>query len=157
MARDQPPAVRIREATEDDLPRLIELLAQLSLDAPREDAGPPLPRTYSAAFAEIQADPRQRLFVAEAGGRVAGSATLIIVPNLTHQGRPYAIVENVVVDETERGGGLGELLMRHAIAAAGRAGCYKLTLTSNRRRGDAHRFYERLGFVATHEGYRIEL
>ena len=57
MSRDRPPAVRIREATEDDLPRLIELLAQLSLDAPREDAGPPLRQTYSAAFAEIQADP----------------------------------------------------------------------------------------------------
>ena len=95
--------------------------------------------------------------VAEAGGRIAGSATLIIVPNLTHQGRPYAIVENVVVDQTQRGGGIGELLMRHAIEAAGRAGCYKLSLTSNRRREDAHRFYERLGFVATHEGYRLEL
>lgn len=157
MSRDRPPAVRIREATEDDLPRLIELLAQLSLDAPREDAGPPLPQTYSAAFVEIQADQRQRLLVAEASGRIAGSATLIIVPNLTHQGRPYAIVENVVVDQTQRGGGIGELLMRHAIEAAGRAGCYKLSLTSNRRREDAHRFYERLGFVATHEGYRIEL
>ena len=157
MSRDRPPAVRIREATEDDLPRLIELLAQLSLDAPREEPGPPLPQTYSDAFAEIQADPRQRLLVAEAGGRIAGSATLIIVPNLTHQGRPYAIVENVVVDQTQRGGGIGELLMRHAIEAARRAGCYKLSLTSNRRREDAHRFYERLGFVTTHEGYRIEL
>ena len=157
MSRDRPPAVRIREATEDDLPRLIELLAQLSLDAPREDAGPPLPQTYSAPFAEIQADPRQRLLVAEANGRIAGSAALIIVPNLTHQGRPYAIVENVVVDQTQRGGGIGELLMRHAIEAARRAGCYKLSLTSNRRREDAHRFYERLGFVTTHEGYRIEL
>ena len=72
--------------------------------------------------------------VAEAGGRICGAATLIIVPNLTHQGRPYAIVENVVVDETQRGAGFGELLMRHAIEAARRAGCYKLSLTSNRRR-----------------------
>ncbi len=156
MSEAGSPQARVREATEEDLPRLVELLAQLSLGEAREDAGRPLPESYAKALAEIDADPRQQLLVLEADGRIVGSLVLIVVPNLSHQGRPYAIVENVVVDEAERGGGLGEALMRHAIDEARRAGCYKLSLTSNRKRADAHRFYERLGFTASHEGYRIE-
>ena len=147
----------MRHATEADLPRIVELLAQLSLDESREELGPPLPETCRRAFQQIQADPNQRLLVAEAGGRVVGTASLLIVPNLSHRGRPYAIVENVVVDATERGTGYGELLLRYAMEEARRAGCYKLTLTSNKRRTDAHRFYGRLGFQATHEGFRVEL
>ena len=147
----------VRLATVEDLPRLIELLAQLELDAPREARGPPLPQSYRRAFEEIANDPRQQLFVLDDGGRLAGSACLVIVPNLTHEGRPYAIVENVVVDEASRSSGYGELLMRHVMAEAQRAGCYKLALTSNKQRPDAHRFYRRLGFRATHEGFRIDL
>ncbi len=154
----EPPSLdaRVREATQADLPRLVELLAQLSLDQQLETPGPPLPESYRAAFAEIAADPRQRLFVLEQAGRVVGSVVVIVVPNLSHQGRPYAIVENIVVDAGERGNRLGELLMRHAMEEARRAGCYKLSLTSSKRRPDAHRFYERLGFRATHEGFRVE-
>lgn len=147
----------VRDACEGDLPRLVELLAQLSLDAPREELGPPLPESYRRALREIEADPRQRLLLVGAGGRVVAAAALIIVPNLSHQGRPYAIVENVIVDVGERGAGHGELLMRYAAEEAQKAGCYKLTLTSNKRRRDAHRFYERLGFKPTHEGYRLDL
>jgi len=150
-------AVRVRDATKDDLPRLVELLGQLSLDEPREDAGPPLPDRYSQAFSEIEADPRQRLFVVEVGERIVGAASLVIVPNLSHVGSPYAVVENVVVDASERGGRLGALLMERCVEEARQAGCYKLSLTSNKRRADAHRFYERLGFRATHEGYRVDL
>src|SRR3972149_3394640 len=106
---------RVRDATEDDLPRIVELLAQLSPDTPREDLRQPLLESYRTAFQEIEADPHQRLLVVEAAGRVAGTAALIIVPNLSHQGRPYAIVENVVVDEAQRGTGYGELLMRHTM------------------------------------------
>jgi GNAT superfamily N-acetyltransferase len=158
LGSEPPPSeAQVRHATEADLPRIVELLALLALDEPREELGPPLPEAYRRAFQQIQADPNQRLLVAEAGGRVVGTASLLIVPNLSHRGRPYAIVENVVVDAAERGGGHGELLLRHAMEEARRAGCYKLSLTSNKRRKDAHRFYERLGFRATHEGYRVEL
>ncbi len=146
----------MRPATEADLPHIIELLAQLSLDAPRERPGPPLAESYRRAFQEIEADTRQQLFVVEDAGRVVGTACLIIVPNLSHEGTPYALVENVVVDEGERSAGYGELLMRHAIAEARRAGCYKLSLTSNKQRADAHRFYQRLGFRAASEGFRID-
>ncbi|MCH8064552.1 MAG: GNAT family N-acetyltransferase [Chloroflexi bacterium] len=146
----------MRDAHEADLPRIVELLAQLSLDAPREWPDEPLPASYLAAFEEIVADRRQRLLVVEAQGRIVGSAALIIVPNLSRQGRPYAIIENIVIDTDARGVGHGEALVRYAIEEARKAGCYKLSLTSNKRRPDAHRFYERLGFQATHEGYRVE-
>ncbi len=151
-----PSETTVREAADGDLPRIVELLAQLSLDAPREEFGPPLPESYRSAFREVEADPRQRLFVVETEGRIVGAASLVIVPNLSHQGRPYAIVENVVVDAAKRGGGYGELLLRYAMAEARRAGCYKLSLTSNKQRRDAHRFYESLGFRATHEGFRVD-
>jgi len=147
----------IRDATEADLPRLVELLAQLSLDEPREVLATPLADSYRTAFEEIEADPRQRLLVLDDNGRLIGSLVLVIVPNLSHQGTPYAFVENVIVDATERGAGHGQLLMRRAVELARGAGCYKLTLTSNKQRGDAHRFYTRLGFRASHEGFRIDL
>ena len=145
----------VRDATQADLARIVELLAQLSRFAPRER--PTEPERYRAAFAEIAADPRQRLLVAEVDGRVVGTVVLVIVPNLTHEGRPYAIVENVIVDRDLRGEGVGEALLHFATGEAKRAGCYKLSLTSNKTRTDAHRFYERVGFRATHEGFRIEL
>jgi GNAT superfamily N-acetyltransferase len=151
------PTGRVREATEADLERLVELLAQLSLDQQRETLESPLPDSYRAAFAAIAADQRQTLLVAEDDGRIVGSCVVAIVPNLTHQGRPYAIVENVVVDASLRGAGYGELLMRNAIDRARAAGCYKIGLTSNKRRPDAHRFYQRLGFRAAHEGFRLDL
>jgi GNAT superfamily N-acetyltransferase len=148
---------RIRDATVDDLPSLVELLQQLSIDTPREDLSPDVAQQYRATFAEIEADPRQRLLVLEADGGVVGSLVLIVIPNLSHQCKPYALVENVIVDEAMRGSGYGEHLMRFAIDEARRAGCYKLSLTSNKRRADAHRFYQRLGLAATSEGFRIDL
>ena len=146
----------IRDATEADLPRLVELLSQLSLDAPREDTGPPLPDVYRDAFREIDGDGQQRLLVLEIEGRVVGSLVLIITPNLTHTGKPFATVENVVIDESARGAGHGRELMRFAIEEARSAGCYKIALTSHKARTDAHRFYESLGFESTHEAYRLQ-
>ena len=149
-------AASVRDATEADLPRLVELLGHLAPQGEeRED--PSQSGLYVAAFRDIAADPRQRLLVLEAGRRILGSLALIIVPNLSHTGRPWAQVENVVVDETARSRGYGEQLMRYALDAAREAGCYKLVLTSNKRRSDAHRFYTRIGFRATHEGFRHDL
>lgn len=147
----------VRDATEGDLPRIVELLTQLSLDDSREDPRTPLAESYRAAYGEMVRDPNHRLLVVEVDGRIVGTAVLIVIPNLSHQGRPWAVVENVVVDETERGAGHGEQLMRYALEEARQAGCYKLSLTSSKERPDAHRFYQRLGFRATHEGFRIGL
>lgn len=156
MPPDAVPDATVRDATEADLPRVVELLQQLSLDTTREQVATPLQETYRAALREIEADARQRLLVVEAGGQIVGTLVFIVVPNLSHKGRPYAMVENVVVDEELRSSGYGELLMRFAMAEAERLGCYKLALTSNRQRDDAHRFYRRLGFRRRHKAFRIE-
>lgn len=147
----------IRRATEADLPQLIRLLQQLSIDAPREDCSSPLPAVYVETFRTIVADNRQYLLVADLGGRVIGSLVLVIVPNLSHQGASWAEIENMIVDESVRGQRIGEALVNHAVDLARDAGCYKLTLTSNLGRTDAHRFYERIGFLTTHRAFRISL
>ena len=150
------PAI-VRPATENDLSRIVELLQQLSFDDAREDLGPPLPDVYLNIFRKLEADPGQHLLVVEEDGRTVGSVTVIVSPNLSHGGMPWAEIENMIVDETVRGQGHGEALIREAIEIARRAGCYKLTLTSNNGRTDAHRFYERVGFTQTHRGFRIDL
>ena len=145
----------LREATTGDLAELLRLLAQLfEHDTPRPDAPTDEERR---ALEVILADGCQTLVVVEDEGRIVASAVFVLVPNLTHGGRPYAILENVVVDAGERGRGIGEMLVRHLVERARQAGCYKVALTSNKRRTDAHRFYRRLGFEATHEGFRIGL
>lgn len=146
--------IEIRTATTADLSQLVSLLQQLSLEPSRED--PAATDRYEAAFDDVLSDPRQTVLVAVDGESVVGTVTLIVVPNLSHVGRPYAIVENVVVDAADRGRGIGEALMHGAIERARNAGCYKIALTSNRARVDAHRFYERLGFTASHIGFRMD-
>ena len=147
----------IREATSADLPRIIELLDQLGASPGQEDLSYPTLPAYIEAFERIAEDPRQRLLVLESRGEVVATAVLIIVPNLGHRGRPYALVENVVVDATQRSQRHGEQLVRHIIDDAEAAGCYKISLTSALRRTEAHRFYERLGFRVMHKGFRLDL
>jgi ribosomal protein S18 acetylase RimI-like enzyme len=144
----------VRIARPSDLPALLDLYALLSGEA-RTAADPTT--VEQRAFADVLADRRQRLLVAERGGAVVGSVALIVVPNLTHDGKPYGIIENVVVSEDARRGGIGTALMREAIAAGRHAGCYKVALTSNLRRAEAHAFYERLGFVTTQRAFRFDL
>jgi GNAT superfamily N-acetyltransferase len=157
VSRKASTRVAIRRATEADLPRIVELLSQLALGDDRDSPVEPLPESYRAALHEIEADTRQQLLVAEARGRVVATATLGIVPNLSYRGRPWAFVEGLVVDPSQRREGYGEALMRYAIEEARRAGCYKVSLTSNKRRLEAHLFYQKLGFAATHEGFRLLL
>ena len=145
----------IRRATEADLPRLIELMAQLRPDEP-EAEDPSRVEDYARVLARMTAQ-GQSVLVAEDDGRIAGALVLAIIENITRKGTPYAIIENMVVDEAARGKRLGEALIEQAIVEARRAGCYKVSLTSNKRRSEAHRFYERLGFVQTHEAFRINL
>lgn len=144
----------IRQATRDDLQRIVELLGQLSLETDREDPA----HDYGPAFEAIEADPRQTLLVYEAPELgVVGTLVLIVVPNLSYRGRPWGVIENVVVDSAARGTRVGEQLVMHAIELAREAGCYRVGLTSNKLRTDSHRFYERLGFVKSHEGFKYEL
>jgi len=148
-------SAHIRKAVRGDLPALIRLYNELSLDDPRED--PSAMREYETALAAIEKRPDHHVLVAEEDGAILGSVTVIIEPNLTYQARPFALIENVVVTESARGAGIGALIMKEAIDIARRAGCYKLTLTSNKRRADAHRFYEGLGFNERKEGFQLRL
>jgi GNAT superfamily N-acetyltransferase len=135
-------AVTIREASEADLPRLMQLLAQLGEPSTRA----PTREEAAALFARIQRSPNHRVYVAESGGGVVGAYALLVMDSLAHPERPAAVVEDVVVDDAHRRHGIGRAMMRHAIAQARLCGCFKLALSSNARRGDAHRFYENLGF-----------
>jgi len=148
----------IRTATESDIPRLRELYDQLALggSADEKQQGEPA-GNYSRAFSDINALPGCEVIVAEEKGRIIGTAMLMIVPNLTHGALPWAIVENVVVDSDSRGTGAGKLLMEYISEKSRKAGCYKIQLMSDKRRNEAHKFYQAIGYNATAEGFRLYL
>lgn len=151
-------APRIRLATRADLAPIVTLIADDPLGATREDPGPPLPDTYVRAFEAIAQDPHTELVVAvDEADAVIGTLQLTIVPNLTLRGGWRGLVEGVHVAHHRRGARVGEALMRWAIARSRERGCRLVQLTSNRQRGDAIRFYERLGFVASHAGLKLML
>lgn len=143
----------LRRAERGDLPRLLELLAADQLGVHRESADDIAP--YEAAFAAIDADPAQLLVVAEAEGGVVGTFQLTFIPGLARRGALRAQIEAVRVAAEYRNRGLGAAMMRWAIDEARSRGCALVQLTSDRTREDAHRFYERLGFVASHEGFKL--
>ena len=145
----------IRAATEDDVPAVVALLADDVLGAGRETPDDLAP--YRAAFARLQADPNQLLVVAVQDQAVVGTLQLSIIPGLSRRGRTRSIIEAVRVHSGERGSGLGTTLIEWAVAESGRRGCSLVQLTSDQSRTDAHRFYERLGFTATHLGFKLEL
>ena len=136
------PSIALRRAVADDLPVVMALLAELA-----PDEAPLPPERAREIFARIQAMPRMAVWLCERDGAVVGTYSMLVMENLGHRGAPLAIVECVVVTAAARGGRLGEAMMRHAMARAAEAGCYKLALSSNNRRVDAHRFYRRLGFA----------
>jgi GNAT superfamily N-acetyltransferase len=145
--------VIFRSATEDDVPAIVALLADDAIGAGREgdvDA-------YWAGFAAIEADPRNHLVVADIDGEVAGTLQLTFIPGLSRMGTERAQIEAVRVSGAHRGRGLGHQMIEWAIGEARRRGCGLVQLTSDKRRGDAIRFYESLGFTATHEGMKLPL
>ena len=147
----------VRRAVAADLPALVGLLADDPLGAAREAAGDEGMAAYVRAFALIDADPAQLLVAVQEGDDVVGTLQLTVVPGLSRRGALRAQIEAVRIRADRRGAGLGEALVRWAIAEAGRRGCALVQLTSDRTRTDAHRFYERLGFVASHTGYKLAL
>jgi ribosomal protein S18 acetylase RimI-like enzyme len=141
-------AIDVRPATTGDLVAVRRLLGHLH-EQPGDVAW------SSATWGCMLGDPNRTLLVAEDRGEFAvGTADVLVVPNLTHDGAPWALVENVVVDPQWRGRGVGRALLRHAVRVADDAGCYKLQLMSSNQRDGAHRFYERLGFTAAATGFR---
>ena len=147
-------AVAIREATEGDIPRIVELFEHGSLIEGKEDPTDPAP--YRAALHEIAQGPGAVL-LAEAGGEVIGVCQLIVFRHLQSRGGLCAEVESVHVHPEFRGRGVGGVLMRAAVQRARELGCYRVQLTSNNARPEAHRFYEALGFEPTHRGFKVNV
>jgi len=146
----------IRRAVAADVRRIVELIAAGSADGVMRELVPTAPE-YLAAFRRIEANPMQVLVVADEGGAVVGTLLFTEIQQMAHHGLPVAEVENVHVAAERRGGGIGGELMRWAIDEARRRGCFRVQLTSNNLRTDAHRFYQRLGFVDSHAGMKLVL
>jgi len=148
---------RFRRAVRADLPDIVRMLADDMLGAKREEYASPLPESYYAAFEAIVRDPNNELVVGELDERVVAVLQLTCIPNLSRRGSWRALIEGVRVDSSVRSGGVGRRLVEWAIARAREKGCRLVQLTSDKRRRDAIRFYESLGFVASHEGMKLEL
>jgi GNAT superfamily N-acetyltransferase len=146
--------VTIRRARAENVPEIVAMLADDPLGATRERPGDP---RYAEAFAELDADPRQLLAVAEAGDEVVGTLQLTFIPGLSRVGATRAQIEAVRVRTDQRGAGLGQRLIEWAVGEARSRGCVLVQLTSDASRADAHRFYERLGFTASHVGMKLVL
>ena len=142
--------VRIRAATTTDLPGILALYAQTGLD----QAVLPLAEAQRI-FDRFARYPDYTLHVAELDGRVVGSFALLIMDNLAHLGAPSAVVEDVAVDPAHQGRGIGHAMMAHAVSIARDKGCYKLALSSNLKREQAHAFYDSLGFERHGYSFRV--
>ncbi|MFD4196277.1 GNAT family N-acetyltransferase [Amycolatopsis thermoflava] len=146
--------MHIRRARRSDVEEIVAMLADDDLGAQREVPGDP---AYLRAFQAIDADPGQLLVVAERDGEVVGTLQLTFIPGLSRRGATRALVEGVRVRSDQRGGGLGAALMEWAVEESRRRGCALVQFTSDASRTRAHRFYERLGFEATHLGFKLPL
>jgi GNAT superfamily N-acetyltransferase len=147
--------VIFREAAAGDLPAIVALLADDALGKARDFAV--VDETYERAFADLDADPRNFLVVAEEGGEVLACMQITYIPGLGRHGTERCQIEAVRVRSDRRGLGLGGQLLTWAIDQARRRGCGLVQLTSDKSRADTHRFYTRLGFVASHEGMKLVL
>ncbi|MFJ4674252.1 GNAT family N-acetyltransferase [Kitasatospora purpeofusca] len=145
----------IRRATGDDLPAIVAMLADDALGATRESPDDLTP--YRTAFDRIDTDPHQHLVVAERAGRTVGTLQLTVVPGLSRKGSTRTVIEGVRVHSDERGSGLGTELIQWAIERSRELDAQLVQLTSDITRTDAHRFYERLGFVPSHLGFKLAL
>jgi GNAT superfamily N-acetyltransferase len=123
----------------------------------REDLGTPLNPVYLAAFEAIERDPNQLLVVADMAGEVVGSLQLTFIPGLSRLGMWRGQIEAVRVASSQRGSGVGKAMIRWAIEECRRRGCGLVQLTTDKRRIEAHRFYDGLGFKASHEGMKLAL
>ncbi|MET7307423.1 N-acetyltransferase family protein [Streptomyces sp. NPDC005134] len=147
--------LEIRPAALTDIPAVVALLADDPLGAQRESPDDLAP--YRAAFQRLADDPNQHLVVGVRDGAVVGTLQLTVIPGLSRRGSTRSIIEGVRVHADERGSGLGTRLIQWAVDESRRQDCQLVQLTSDATRTDAHRFYERLGFIASHVGFKLAL
>ncbi|EHK66169.1 GNAT family N-acetyltransferase [Achromobacter arsenitoxydans] len=146
-----------RRARLADLPAIVAMLADDALGAAREDASVPLNPSYTAAFGAIQQDPNQFLAVVEQDAQVVGCLQLSFIPGLSRLGLWRGQIESVRIASSYRGAGLGRAMFEWAIEQCRAQGCGLVQLTTDRARPDARRFYESLGFTASHDGMKLNL
>jgi ribosomal protein S18 acetylase RimI-like enzyme len=149
--------LEFRLAEEKDLDSIVSMLADDVLGSQRERYEQPLPQSYLEAFKAIVSDPNNELIVACEGDEVIGVQQITFTPYLTHQGGWRATIEGVRTSTRVRGMGIGTELIKWAIKRAKERGCHLVQLTTDKQRPDALRFYEKLGFSATHEGLKLKL
>ena len=147
--------VIIRQATEKDIPHILELYRQLAFSSPPPDTLQLPVEEYRKVFSEMSKMPGYRLLVAEEDDTIVGTTVVAVLPGIAHGTSPFAVVEYVVVDKNHRRKGIGKLLMDYVKDFARDAGCYKVGLTSDNRRVEAHEFYRSLGFEASAHGFRF--
>ncbi|RII11873.1 aminoalkylphosphonic acid N-acetyltransferase [Streptomyces sp. YIM 130001] len=147
--------LEIRPARTADIAAIVAMLSDDPLGAQRESPDDLTP--YLAAHERLTDDPNQHLTVAVRGERVVGTLQLTYIPGLSRRGATRAVIEAVRVHADERGSGLGSQLIAWAVDTARDDGCQLVQLTSDVSRTDAHRFYERLGFTASHVGFKLQL
>ncbi|MCT4354922.1 GNAT family N-acetyltransferase [Streptomyces sp. Je 1-79] len=147
--------LEIRPAAVGDLADIVAMLADDPLGAQRESPDDLTP--YTAAYERLVHDPNQHLMVAVRGAKLVGTLQLTIIPGLSRRGSTRSIIEAVRIHADERGSGLGTQFIEWAIEESRRQGCRLVQLTSDATRKDAHRFYERLGFEASHVGFKLSL
>ena len=150
-------AVAVRRATRDDLPCIVAMLHDDGLGKHREDPSLPLDERYSAAFERLDGDDDHLMLVLQQDGAIVGYLQLSFIPGLSRRGMLRGHIEAVRIAGDRRGQGLGTILLEHAIDECRRRNCGLVQLTSDKQRTDARRFYERVGFVAAHEGFKLQL
>ncbi|MFJ7753654.1 N-acetyltransferase family protein [Peribacillus muralis] len=149
--------VTFRNAVATDLSEIVQMLADDVLGQERERYENPLPKSYFDAFESIDADRNNELIVACLDGQIVGVQQITFTPYLTHQGGWRATIEGVRTAASKRGKGIGSKLIQYAIERAKARGCHIIQLTTDKKRAESLRFYERLGFEATHEGLKMKL
>ncbi|WP_103535884.1 GNAT family N-acetyltransferase [Streptomyces sp. SM11] len=147
--------LEIRPVAPDDLAAVVAMLADDPLGAQRESPDDLTP--YRQAFQRLTDDPNQHVVVAVREDRVVGTLQLTVIPGLSRRGATRSVIEGVRVHGDERGSGLGTQLIQWAVDESRRQNCQLVQLTSDVTREDAHRFYERLGFTASHVGFKLAL
>lgn len=148
--------MKFRKANKTDVPFIVQMIADDELGKLRENYQNPLPEVYYQAFANIDQDPNQELIVIENDeSEIIGTLQLSFIQYLTYQGGIRAQIEAVRIRSDQRGQGIGETLFKWAINRAKEKGAHLLQLTTDKQRPEAIRFYEQLGFKATHEGMKL--
>jgi GNAT superfamily N-acetyltransferase len=150
-------ALTFRTATAADLPEIIALLGDDVFGQARNPTYDANAEAYKRAFADINDDPHNSIELADADGRIVGCYQLTFIRGLSYTGGLRAQIESVRIASDQRGKGLGHAMMQHALSLARARGCVLVQLTTDTRREHTRRFYERLGFTASHHGMKVWL